>query len=239
MSAEITPELSPGHTIERPIAPFARAYMHQIQVEPEHVRAYIGTQLMRGNSNPFLYTGENTAIVGLEPYLVGIAANSKEAVEAIGRYGDMTIKSLEALDDPYVTSRVRRITTTGRISTDVEERQKDLRVLIQADIAIGNTVRRLQAGMTEQGEAFRTNTYNIIGNPDDRFTYSLASHSESLVLPQTHVWSIAQRQPIDEVLKSLAVNIQRGYRFFSDLLKPVLTAPVERAVLQSLRTARA
>lgn len=242
MSPEINPQLfsENGQTIKRPIAFFARAHTSQIHIESDHVRAYVGSRLML-RDNPYFYRGEKTALTGLESYLIGRTSNPMEVAEEIGTYGYKMIKSLEVLNGPYVIPRVKRLITTARISTNIEERQKDLQVLLQTDLAIGNVVRRLQVGMTKEGEDFRTETYRIIGNPIDRFDYSLVSQSESLVLPQTvdtRRQIDVKRQPLDEVLMRLPIHLRRGYNFFSDLLKPVLSAPVERAFLLSLRTAR-
>lgn len=224
MSPEITPHLSENdQTIERPIASFVRPHISRISIEPEHVRAYVASRLILRDN----------------PYFIGRTSNPMEVAEEIGKYGHRAIKSLEVLDDPYVIPRLKRIITTARISTNIEERQKDLKVLMQSDIVIGNMVRRYQAKMTKEGERFRAETHKIVGNPINRYMYSSVSHSESLILPQTADLRReidVQKQSLDEVLTRLPFHIQRGYNFVSNLLKPVLSAPLERAFLLSLRT---
>ena len=242
MSPEISPQLflESSQAIKRPIATFARTHtLSQAHIDPEHIRAYIGSQLIL-RDNPYFHNGEKTMLTGLEPYFIGKTSNPIEVAEEIGTYGHRMIKNLEAFNDPYVVPRIKRLINTTRISTDVDESQKDLQVLFQVDIAIGNTVRKLRAGMTKEAEAFRTETHRIIGNPTARFGYSLALYSESLVLPQMNLQREinVQKQPIDLVLMKLPAHLQRGYNFFSELLRPVFSAPVERSFLLKLKTTR-
>ena len=242
MSPEISPQLlaEKNQTINRPIASFARIGPEHVHIDLDNVRAYIGSQLLR-RENPYFYKGEQRALTGLEPYLIGITSSPIEVAEEIGRYGDRALKSLEDLSDSYVIPRVSRIISTGKISTDVVEKKEDLKVLLHADIALGNAVRRLQAGMTKEAEDFRAQTHEMIGDPNNRFTYSPSLHSESLVLPQIDPQRReidVQKQPIDMVLTKLPIHLQKGYDFLSKLLNPVLSAPIERAFLLGLRDAR-
>ena len=236
MSPEVFTQISSenlGQTIRRPIASFVRIDP-RISLNPDIIRAYVGSELMVRNS-PYFNSGD---ICPLDSYLLGRTDDPSEVAEEIGTLGYRAIKNLEAFD-PYALPRFRRIISTSKISTDTEEREKDLKLLMSADVTIGNAVRRLQTSMTKEGEDFRDETHKLIGDPTDRFDYSLSSKSETLILP--HTTDIqrqinVQKQPLNDVLQRLPMHLQRGYNFFADLLKPIFAAPVERAYLLTLRT---
>lgn len=207
MSHEVSPQtnMEYGLTVRRPIAAFVRTNPGTLELNPDHIRAYLGSQIIL-RDNPYFHIGETAIPTGLEPYLIGQTKDPMKVAEEIGTFGDRAIKAIESMGDPYVVSRMRRILQYGRISTDVEEKQKDLRILVEADMAIGNAVRKLQAGMTKEGEDFRTQTHSLIGDPVNRFSVSLESRSESLVLPHTGVLQREvdiQKMPLDQVLARL------------------------------------